>query len=197
MVWNSHLFKNIPQFVVIYTVKGFSIVSEAKVDVFLESPFFLYDSMNVGKLISGSSFSKSSLYIRKFSVHILLKPSLKNFEHNLTSMWSEHICMVVWTLFGTTLLWDWNENWLFQIPWTEKPSRLQSTRSQRVGHDWATSPPLALFVVMLPKAHLTSHSRMSGSRGVITPSWLSGSWRFLFVQFFCVFLPPLNIFYFR
>ena len=86
MVWNSHLFKNIPQFVVIYTVKGFSIVSEAKVDVFLESPFFLYDSMNVGKLISGSSFSKSSLYIRKFSVHILLKPSLKNFEYNVTSM---------------------------------------------------------------------------------------------------------------
>ena len=82
MVWYSHLFKNFPHFVVIHAVKGFSKVNEAEVDVFLEFPCFLYDSINVGNLISGSSaFSKSSLYIWKFSVHILLKPSLKDFEH--------------------------------------------------------------------------------------------------------------------
>ena len=89
MIWYSHLFKNFPQFVVIHTIKVFSIVNKAKVDVFLESPCFFYDPMNVGNLVSGSSaFSKSSLYIRKFSIHILLKPNLKNLEHNLAL---EHI----------------------------------------------------------------------------------------------------------
>ena len=87
MVWYSYLFKNFPQFVVIHTVKGSSIVSKAEIDVFLEFLCFFYDPMNVGNLISGSSaFSKSSLYIWKFSVHVLLKPSLKDFEHCLTSM---------------------------------------------------------------------------------------------------------------
>ena len=86
MVWYSHLFKNFLQFVVVHTVKGFSVISVA-VDVFLEFPCFYYDPMNVGNLISGSSsFSKLSLYIWKFSVHILLKPRLEDFEHNLTSM---------------------------------------------------------------------------------------------------------------
>ena len=80
MVWCSHLFKNFPQFVVIHTVKGFSVVGEA-VDVFLERSCFFDDPTDVGNLISGSSaFSKSSLNICKFSVHILLKPSLENFE---------------------------------------------------------------------------------------------------------------------
>ena len=84
MVWYSHLFKNFPQLVVICTVKVFSIVSEAEVDVFLEFICFFYDPVDVGKLISGcsSAFSKSSLYIWKFSVHVLLKPSLKDFECN-------------------------------------------------------------------------------------------------------------------
>ena len=87
VVWYSHLFKNFPQFVVIHIVKGFSVVNEAEVDVFLESSCFFYDPMNAGNLISGSSaFSKSSLYIWKFSVHILLKPCLKDFEHYLASM---------------------------------------------------------------------------------------------------------------
>ena len=87
MVWYSHLFKNFPQFVVIYTVKGFSVVNEAEVDVFLEFSCFFNDSTDAGNLISGSSaFSKSSLNIWKFSVHILLKPSLKNFEHYLASV---------------------------------------------------------------------------------------------------------------
>ena len=83
----SHLFKNFPLFVVIHIVKGFSVVNKAEIDVFLEFPSFLYDPTDVGNLISGSSaFSKPSLYIWKFSVHILLKPSLKDFDHNLTSM---------------------------------------------------------------------------------------------------------------
>ena len=79
MVWYSHLFKNSPQFVVIHTVKGFSIVNEAEVDVFLEFSCFFYDPVHVGNFISGSSaLSKSSLYIWKFSVHVLLKPNLKD-----------------------------------------------------------------------------------------------------------------------
>ena len=87
MVWYSCLFKNFPQFFVIHTVKGFSIVNEAEVNVFLEFPCFFYDPMDVGNLISGSSaFSISSLNIWKFSVYLPQKPSLKDFENNLASM---------------------------------------------------------------------------------------------------------------
>ena len=87
MVRYSHLFKNFPQFVVIHTVKGFGIVNEAKVDVFLELCCFLSDPADVGNWISGSSaFSKSSLNIWKFTVHILLKPGLENFEHYFASV---------------------------------------------------------------------------------------------------------------
>ena len=87
MVWYSYIFKNFPQLVVIHTVKGFGIVDKAEVDVFLELSCFIYDSVDVGNLISGSSaFSKSSLNIWNFSVHILLKPGLENFEHYFTSM---------------------------------------------------------------------------------------------------------------
>ena len=83
----SHPFKNFPQFVVIHTVNGFRLVNETEVDVFLEFPCFLYDPINVGNLISDSSASlKPSLYIWKFSVHILLKPVLKDFEYNLGSV---------------------------------------------------------------------------------------------------------------
>ena len=87
MVWYSHLFKNFPQFVVIHTVKSFSIVSEADGDVFLEFSCFICDPADVDNLISGSSaVSKSSLYIWKFLVHLLLKPSLKDLEHYFASM---------------------------------------------------------------------------------------------------------------
>ena len=93
----SHLFKNFTQFVVIHTVNSFSVVNEAEVDVLLEFPCFLYDPTNVGNLIFGSSaFSKPRLYIWKFSVHILLKLSLKDFECYLASMWNEQNCMVFW-----------------------------------------------------------------------------------------------------
>ena len=82
MVWYSHLFKNFPQFAVIHTVKGFGIVNKAEIDVFLELSCFFDDPGDVGNLIFGSSaFSKPSLYIWKFSVHIVLKPSLKDFSH--------------------------------------------------------------------------------------------------------------------
>ena len=84
VVWYSHLFENFPQFIVIHTVKGFGIVNKAEMDVFLELSSFFHDPVDVGSLFSGSSaFSKSSLYIWKFSAHILLKPSLKDLEHYL------------------------------------------------------------------------------------------------------------------
>ena len=103
VVWYSHLFKNFPQFVVIHTVKGFGIVSKA--DVFLELSCFFDEPTDVGNLISGSSaFSKSSLNIWKFMVHILLKPGLENFEHYFASMWDECNCAVVWTFFGIAFL---------------------------------------------------------------------------------------------
>ena len=87
VVWYSYLFKNFPEFVVIYTVKGFGVVNKAKVDVFLEFSCFFDDPTDVGNLISGSSaFSKSRLNIWKFTVHILLKPGLENFEHYFASM---------------------------------------------------------------------------------------------------------------
>ena len=84
MVWDSHLFKNFTQFVVMHTVEGFGVVNRAEVDIFLEFYCFFNDPVDVGNVITGSpAFSKSSLYIWKFSVHILLKPSLKDFEHFL------------------------------------------------------------------------------------------------------------------
>ena len=87
MVWYSHLFKNFPQFVVIHTVKNFSVVNEAEVDIFLDFSCFFYDPTGVGNLISGSSaFSKSSLNVWKFSIHVLLKPGLENFEPYLASV---------------------------------------------------------------------------------------------------------------
>ena len=87
MVWYSHLFQNFAQFIVIHIVKGFGIVNKAEVDVLLELSCFFDDSADVGNLISGSSaFSKTSLNIRKFTVDVLLKPGLENFEHYFTSV---------------------------------------------------------------------------------------------------------------
>ena len=87
MVWDSHLFWNFPQFVVIHTVKGFGIVNKAEIDVFLELSCFFVDPVDVGNLISGSSaFSKTSLNIWKFVVHVLLKRGLENFDHYFTSV---------------------------------------------------------------------------------------------------------------
>ena len=102
----------------IHTVKGFGVVDKAEVDAFLELSCFFDDPADVGNLISGSSaFSKSSLNIWKFMVHVPLKPGLENFEHYFTSMWHECNCAVVWAFFGIAFLWDWNENWPFPVLW--------------------------------------------------------------------------------
>ena len=116
--WYSQLLKNFPQFVVIYTVKNFGVINKAEVYVFLVFPCFFDDPVDVANLISGSSsFSKSSLNIWKFTVHILLKPGLENFEHYFTSVWDECNCAVVWAFFDIAFLWDWNENWPFPVLW--------------------------------------------------------------------------------
>jgi len=87
VVWYSHVLKNFPHFVVIHTVKVFSVVNEADIDVFLKLSWFFNDPTNVGNLLSDSStFSNSSLNIWNFSVHVLLKPALENFEHYFASM---------------------------------------------------------------------------------------------------------------
>ena len=133
---------------------------------FLELSCFFYDPMNVGNLISGSSaFSETSLNIWKLTVHILLKPGLENCEHYFTSVWDECNCAVVWALFGIAFLWDWNENWPFPVLWPllSFPNLLAywaqhfTASSFRVWNSLTgiPSPPLPLFVVMLPKAHLT------------------------------------------
>src|SRR5574340_1139464 len=100
VVWYSHLFQNFPRFIVIHTFKGFGIVNKAETDVFLELSCFFNDPEDIGNLVSGSSaFSKTSLHIRKFMVHVLLKPGLENFEHYFTSVWDECNCAVVLALF--------------------------------------------------------------------------------------------------
>ena len=167
----------------IHIVKGFTVVNE--VNVLLEFSCFFYDPTDVGNLISGSfAFPKSSLNIWKFTVHVLLKPGLENFEHCFASVWDEYNCVVVWAFFGIAFPWVWNENWPFPVLWPllSFPNMLAcecSTFTASSFRIWNSSTgipssALALFVVMLSKAHLTSHSRIFDSRWVITPSWLSG-----------------------
>ena len=193
VVWYSHLFQNFPQFIVIHTVKGFIVVNKTEIDIFLEFSCFFYDPMDVGNLISGSSaFSKSSLNW-KFSVHVLLKPSLENFEHNFASVWDECICAVVWTFFGISFLWGWSENSICKICWHTECSPFTAS-SFRIWNCSAGIPSslLSLFIVMLPKAHLTLHCRMSGSMWVISPSWLLGHEDLFYIVLLCI-LPPLLI----
>ena len=135
------------------------------------------------------------------------KPSLNDFEHYLASMWNKCNCGVVltflvWPFFGlgikTYLFQSCDHRWVFQICWHIECSTITAS-SLRIWNSSAEipSPPLTLFGVMPPKTHLTSYTRMSDSRWVTTPLWLSGSLRTFFVQF-CVFLPLLlNIFCFR
>ena len=178
------------QFVVIHTIKGFSVVKEAEVDGILL--LFQWSSW-CWQLISGSfAFSKSRLSIWKFSVHTVLKHRLEDFEHALASIWNECNCAVVWAFFGTALLWNWNENWsfpvvyghcwVFQICWHIEYNTLTAS-SFRIWNSSSgiPSPLLALSIVMLPKAHLISDSTMSGSRWVITLLQLSVSLRYFFV----------------
>ena len=122
-----------------------------------------------------------------------MEASLGEFWDYFASMWDECNCAVVWTFFDIALLWDWNENWPFPVLWPLLSFPICchfecSTFTASSFRIWKSSteiPHLPVFVVMLPTAHLTSHSRMSGCKWVITPSWLSGSWRsFCIVQFF-------------
>ena len=194
-----------PQFIVTHTVKGFGIINKAEVDVFLELLLFWWCSRHwhfdlfplpflKPAWTSGSaSFTYCiSLAWRIFSIILLgceMNATMQSFEHSLAL-----------PLFGigmrTDLFQSCGHCWAFQICWHIECSTFTAP-SYRIWNSSTgfPSPPLALFVVMLPKAHLTSHSRMSGSRWVITPSWFSGLWRSFFVQVFCVFLPTLlNIF---
>ena len=230
---DSHLFLNFPQFIVIHTVEGFGIVNKAEIDAFLELSCFSDDLSDVGNLISGSSaFSKTSLNIWKFMIHVLLKPGLENFEHYFTSVWDDWNCVVVLAFFGIAFLRDsWRRKWhptpvflpgkshrrrgmVDYSPWGRKESDMterlhflgtgmKTDLFQSCGYCWVfqicwhiecstftassfriwnsstgiPSHPLALLIVMLSKAYLTAHSRMSGSSWVITPLWLAGSWR--------------------
>ena len=179
----------------IHTVKGFNVVHEAEVDVLLEFSCLFYVPTDVDNLISGiCAFSKCSLNIWKFSVRILLKPCLENFKHYFANMWDECNWVISWTFFGiavlgigmkTDLFQSYGHCWIFQICWHLEcgPFTASSLRlwSSSAG---IPSPPLALFAVMLPKAHLTLYSRIPGSRWVVIPSWLSGSLRsFLYSTF--------------
>ena len=174
----------------IHTVKVFGIVNKAEVDIFLELSCFFNDLEDVGNLTSGSSaFSKSSLNIRKFMDHVLLKSGLENFEHHSTRAWDECNCAVVEAFFAIAFLWiemktdcfqSCGHGWVFQICCHIECSTFKASSFKIWNSSTGIpSPPLALFVVMLPKAHLTSHCRMSGFRWVITPSWFAGSLRFL------------------
>ena len=157
VVWYSQLLKNFPQFIVIHTVKGFNIVNKA--DVFSGTLLFLDDPADVGKLTPGSSaFSKTSLNIWKFTVHILLKPGLENFEDYFTSVWDECNCVVVWAFFGIAFLWDIGMKtdlfqssghcWVFQICWHIECNTFTAS-SFRI---WNSSTGI-------PSPTLTSHSR--------------------------------------
>ena len=197
VVWYYPLLKNFPQFVVIHTVKGFGIVNKAEVDVFLELSCFFDDPADIHNLISDySAFSKSSLNIWKFTVHVLLKPGLGNFEHYFASVWDECNCAVVehsllLPFFGIgmkpNLFLSCGHCWVFQICWHVECST-STASSFRIWNSSTgiPSPPLALFVVMLLKAHLTSHSRMSDSRWVITAPWFPGSCRSFCIVLLCI-----------
>ena len=111
MVWYSHLSESFPQFVMIYTVKGFRVVDETEIAVFLKFPCIFYTPATVGNLISSSSsFSKPSVDIWKFVIHLILKPSIQHFKHDLTSMGNECNCLMVRTFFSTTFLGNWVED---------------------------------------------------------------------------------------
>ena len=147
--------------------------------------------MDVGSLISGSStFSKSILNMWNFMVHVLLKPAFKNFELYFARVWDKYNCELVWTFLAlpflrigmkTDLFQSCGHYWVFQIFWHIDCSTFTAS-SFRI---WSSStgipsPPLALFIVVLPKPQLTLHSRMSGARWVITPLWFCGSRSFLY-----------------
>ena len=173
VIWYSYLFQNVPQFLVIHTVKGFGIVSKSEMDVFLELCCFFDDPADVGNLISGSSaFSKICLNIWKFSVHVLLKPGLENFKHHFTSMWDECNCVVVplavpFFVIGmkTDLFQFCGHCWVFQVCWHIECSTFTAS-SFRIWNisTGIPSPPLAFLlssmIVSNVVTKLNSHPNM-------------------------------------
>ena len=143
----------------LWSTQRLNVVSEAEVDGFLKFPWFFHDSVDVGNLISSSSaFSKSSLYIWKFLVHVLLKPSLKDYEHNFASMWNEYNCAAVWTFFGIAFLWNWNANWPFPVLWPllsflicwhiECSTLMASLWTQAISHGWPPKIQDTSFIII-------------------------------------------------
>ena len=169
------------QLLVIHTFKGFSIVNEAEVDVFLEFSCFFYDPTDVLAIWSlvPLPFLNPAWTSGSSWVHVLLKPGLENFEHYFAIL----LCSLALAFFGfgmeTDLFQSCGHCWVFQICWHIEWSTFTAS-SFRIWNSSTGIPSLllALFAVMLPKVHLTLHSRMSGSRWVTTPSWLSRSWRY-------------------
>ena len=186
VVWYSPLLKNFLEFVVIHTVKGFGIVNKAEVDVFLEFSCFFDDPLDVGNLISGSSAflnpawtsgSSQFTYCWSLAWRIL---SITLLACGMSAIVGQFEYSLALPFFGIGTKIDLFQScghcWVFQICWHIECSTFTASSFRTLNSSTEIpSPPLALFVVMLPKAHLTSHSRMSGSRWVITPSWLSGS----------------------
>ena len=164
VVWHSHFFKNCPQCFVIYTVKGFSLVNEAEVFFFflffcffLCLFFFFFQWMLVIWSLVPLSFLNPAC---TGSSPFMLKSSLKDFEHYVARMWNECNCAVVWTFFGIAFLWDWNENWSCPVLWPLLSfPKLLAYWMQYFNSiifyalkqfNWIPSPPLPLFIVMLP-----------------------------------------------
>ena len=189
VVWYSHLFQNFPQFFMIHTFKGFGIVNKAEIDVFFWNclAFLMIQQMlAIWSLVSlpflklaWTSWSSQFMYCWSLAKRIL-SITLLACEMNAI-VWSfEH--SLVLPFFGIGMKSDLYQScgqcWVFQIC-CHIECRTFTASSFRIWNSSTgiPSPPLALFIVMLPKAHLTSHSRMSGSRWVFTPLWLSGSWR--------------------
>ena len=195
--WYFHLIKNILQFVVIHTVKGFSIVSETEVDVFLEFPCFFYNPVDVGTLISGFSaflnpactFGSSQFTYCWSLAWKILSIILMSCEMSAIVWWFKHSLALPFLGIGmkTGLFQSRGHYWVLQICWHIEYSTL-TTSSSRIWNSSAgiPSPTLVLFIVMLPKAHLTSLSRMSDSKWVTIPSWLFGSLRTVSTVLLCI-----------
>ena len=202
VVWYSHLFWNFPQFIVIHTVKGFGIVNKADIDVFWNSLAFsmIQQMLAIWSLVplpflKPPRTSENSWFIycgslawRTLSITLLvceMSAIVQYFEHSLALPF----CRIG---MKTDLLQSCGHCWVFQICWHIECRTFTASSFRIWNSSTGIPPPLALFIVMLPKAHLTSHSRMSGSRWVITPLWLSVSWRsFLYsfsIDLFCIVL---------
>ena len=190
VVWYCQLLKNFPQFVVIHTVKGFGVVNRTEVDVFLEISYVFDDPADVVPLPflnpAWTSGSSQSTYCWSL-VWRILSITLLACEMSAIVPYFEHYLALPFLGVGmkTDLFQSFGHCWVFQICWHIACST-STASSFRVWNSSTgiPSPPLALFIVMLPKTHLTSHSMMTGSRLVITPLWLSGSW-----WSFCIDLP--------